>query len=91
MGVDVDYESNIPVTNAAEAESAFVAYLRWAQENYQPVFGSPAEEWSFHRAYYDCEYEGGKYWAVEALRNGLLQIVFDVSETGAIVRLLGCM
>lgn len=91
MGVEVDFQSGIVVTQASDAVSAFSQYLAYAEANQIQVFGAPASSWTDVSANIDGTYSGKRYWRIHALRDGVLQIVFDVSEDGDVVRLLGCI
>jgi len=95
-GVHVDYRSGITVRHEADVELAFNDFISWAQENDEDIFGY-GNKWRYENTAIHGFYEGTKYWKVTASwfseedqewRN---KNVFDVSENGEVVRLLGCI
>jgi len=101
IGIEVDYSSSVRVKTLKEVESVFNDYLNWAKENNKDVFGYPAKNWKFENATIHGMYNGKKYWKVVASRfednpeesasynKWIPKEVFDISEEGEVVRLLG--
>jgi len=83
MGVDVDFNASMKVNSVADAETAFGKFIAFSRENNQEIFGYPADQWKAENATIHGTYQGKKYWAIQG--------VFDVSEDGEVVRLLGCI
>ena len=96
MAVHVDYTSDIVVLTKADVEEVFTYFTNWAQDNDKDIFGY-GSNWRFEYATIHGLYEGVKYWKVTASwfseedRIWRTKSVFDVSENGEVVRLLGCI
>jgi len=96
MSVAVDYQSSIIVRDPTGVERAFNEYISFAKANSQDIFGY-GNNWRFYSASKHGMYEGVRYWNVFASwLSGLdnqwhKKNVFDVSEDGKVVRLLGCI
>ena len=98
MGVHIDYVSGIPVQNETDVEHVFNTFIQYAQENDQVIFGDAyGNNWRFENATIHGMYQGVKYWKITASwfseedQNWHSKTVFDVSETGEVVRLLECV
>ena len=98
MGVHIDFRSGIQVFNETEVELVFIKFIKDAQDNQQPIFGDAyGNNWKFKNATIHGTYQGVKYWKVTALwysgedQTWHIKMVFDVSETGDVVRLLSCV
>ena len=96
ISVAVDYQSNVIVRDPAGVEVAFNKYVGFANRNNQNNFGY-GNNWRFDSATKHGLYEGVKYWSVSASwfseqdNQWHKKNVFDVSEDGNVVRLLGCI
>ena len=96
MGVAVDYESHMRIRNAEDVEEVFNQFIDYSKENDYDVFGY-GSNWRFDDASKHGLYEGTKYWKVSASWFSKQDSawhqknVFDVSEGGEVVRLLGCI
>jgi hypothetical protein len=96
MAVHVDYTSDIVVLTKADVEEVFTDFTNWAQDNDKDIFGY-GSNWRFEYVTIHGLYEGVKYWKVtgswfsEEDRIWRTKSVFDVSENGEVVRLLGCI
>ncbi|MBN1385801.1 hypothetical protein JW968_02360 [Candidatus Woesearchaeota archaeon] len=96
VGVRVDYDSEIVVSKDKDVEQVFNNYISWAKDNDEDIFGY-GNNWRFENATVHGLYEGTKYWKVTASwfseddQKWRIQTVFDVSENGDVVRLLGCI
>ena len=98
MGVHIDFRSEIQVINETGVELVFTKFIKYAQENQQPIFGDAyGNNWKFKNTTTHGTYQGIKYWKVAALwyseedQTWHIKTVFDVSEAGEVVRLLGCV
>jgi hypothetical protein len=103
MGVDVDYSSGINVKNKEDVEIVFDMFISYSKENNREIFGYDPNNWRFENTAIHGLYESKKYWKVTASRfidnpenkinyqKWIVKTVFDVSETGEVVRLLGCI
>ena len=98
MGVHVDYVSGISVQNVADVEMVFNAFIRYSQKYNLSIFGDAyGNTWRFENATIHGMYQGMKYWKVTASwfsdkdQQWHNKRVFDVSEKGEVVRLLGCV
>jgi len=100
IGVNVDYTSNIKVSNLEDVKTVFNKYIESSKNRNESIFGY-GNNWRFDYAKIDGKYESKNYWAVTASRlvdgpedsnfnKWLPQEIFDVSEDGEVVRLLGC-
>ena len=95
-GVQVDYDSEMVVSNNKDVEQVFNNYISWAKESNEDIFGY-GNNWKFENATIRGIYEGTKYWKVTASwfseddQKWRIKTVFDVSENGDVVRLLGCI
>lgn len=96
VGVAIDYESGMIVSKIDEVEIVFNKYILHSINNKQDIFGC-GTNWRFDFAEKHGLYEEIKYWKVSASWfSEEDQIwreieVFDVSENGEVVRLLGCI
>ena len=96
MNVAVDYQSGVSVRDPAEVEGVFNEYITFARTNNQDIFGY-GNNWRFDNASRHGMYNNVKYWRVSASSFSLVdnqwhrQDVFDVSQDGKVVRLLGCI
>lgn len=96
-GLLVDYHSTVKATNETEAGEIFQEYISWAQINHKEIFFGKGNRWQFQSAKPHGIYQGTKYWRITALwfseikQQWLPQIIFDVSENGQVVRMLGCL
>jgi hypothetical protein len=92
MGVVVDYDAGATVSTDAQAAEVFAEYIEQAISSETEIFGSPASSWSNPTADPDGTYQGVKYWLISAKLDGsTAKTIFDVSEDGKVVRLLGCI
>jgi len=98
MGVHIDFRSGIQVFNETGVELVFTKFIKYAQDNQQPIFGDAyGNNWKFKNSTIHGIYLDVKYWKVAALwyskedKTWHIKTVFDVSETGEVVRLLGCV
>ena len=96
MNVAVDYQSSVVVRDPAGVEQAFNEYIGFAKTNNQDIFGY-GNTWRFGSTSKHGIYQEVKYWAVSASWFSVQdnqwheKNVFDVSEQGKVVRLLGCI
>ncbi len=96
MGIAVDYESHINVTGIEDVQESFTEFTDYAKENDIDVFGY-GSNWRYDEAMKQGTYEGVKYWKVTASwfseddAAWHQKNVFSVSQTGEVVRLLGCV
>lgn len=96
MGVQVDYTSNKAVQNKEDVATIFDEFIQYSKENNKDIFGY-GSNWRFESASIHGLYKRVKYWKVAASRfserdkKWIIQTVFDVSENGEVVRLLGCI
>ena len=96
MSVAVDYQSSVIVRDPAGVERAFNEYISFARANNKDIFGYE-NNWRFDGTSKHGLYNGVKYWAVSASwfsvqdNQWRTKNVFDVSEDGKVVRLLGCI
>lgn len=96
MNVAVDYQSRVVVRDPAGVERAFNEYVAFARANNQDIFGY-GNSWRFDSTSRHGVYEGVKYWAVSASwfsvqdNQWRKKNIFDVSEDGKVVRMLGCI
>ena len=97
MGVEVDYDAGMAVEDATDVESVFAEFLTFARENELDVLNEPAANWRFDSASPHGTYKCKRYWEVLASvyndddDQWRPKCVFDVSEEGEVVRLLGCI
>lgn len=103
MGVNVDYNSNINVKSLSDVEVVFNKYIISSKENKKEIFGHNPEFYRFKSATIHGIYQGKKYWEVTtewygndpenkyAYGKWMPEEIFDVSENGEVVRLLGCI
>ena len=96
VSVAIDYESGTTVGGLDEVELVFNRYIIHSIINQQKIFGR-GTNWRFDSAEKHGLYKEIKYWNVSASwfseEDQLWQKkeVFDVSENGEVVRLLGCI
>ena len=96
MNVAVDYQSGVTVRDPAGVEHVFNEYVNFAKTNNQDIFGY-GNTWRFEGTSKHGIHQGVKYWAVSASWFSVqdnqwhAKNVFDVSEDGKVVRLLGCI
>jgi hypothetical protein len=96
MNVAIDYQSGVTVTDPSGVGQAFNEYINFAKTNNQDIFGY-GNNWRFDNASKHGLYNNVKYWKVSASSFSAVdnqwhrQDVFDVSEDGKVVRLLGCI
>lgn len=98
MGVHKDYDSGILVRNETDIETVFNVFIRYSQEKNKAIFGDAyGNTWRFENATIHGMYQGIKYWKTTASwfseknQKWHIKTVFDVSERGEVVRLLGCI
>jgi hypothetical protein len=103
MGVNIDYNSDMNVKNVSDVEFVFNKFIAHSKENNQEIFGHNPEFYKFKTATIHGTYQGKKYWKVTtewygndqenkyAYGKWLPEEIFDVSENGKVVRLLGCI
>lgn len=98
MGVHVDFDSGILVRNETDVETVFNVFIRYSQEKNQAIFGDAyGNTGRFENATIHGMYQGIKYWKITASwfseenQKWHIKTVFDVSERGEVVRLLGCI
>lgn len=103
MGINVDYTSNTNVQDLSGVESVFSEFVMDLKEKKQEIFGHNPEFYRFKSATIHGTYQGKKYWEVTtewygtdpensfAYNKWMPEEVFDVSENGEVVRLLGCI
>ena len=95
--VTIDYHSTAKVEDEKDAANVFNEFINWAKENNKEIFSGKGNNWRFQSAAPHGIYKNVKYWRITALwfseqkQQWLPQIVFDVSEDGQVVRLLGCL
>ncbi|MFX0208844.1 MAG: hypothetical protein ACFFDT_22870, partial [Candidatus Hodarchaeota archaeon] len=98
MGIHMDYNSGILVRNETDVETVFNVFIRYSQENNLTIFGDAyGNNWRFENATIHGIYQGIKYWKITASwfseenQKWHKKTIFDVSERGEVVRLLGCI
>jgi len=98
LEVQIDYASNKTVQNEEDVAIVFNEFIQYSKDNNKDIFGSAyGNNWKFENATIHGIYEGTKYWEVTASwlleeeQRGGIKTVFDVSENGDVVRLLGCI
>jgi hypothetical protein len=95
-GVAVDYKSGISVSNINDVEIVFNQFINYSKVKNQDIFGH-GYNWKFDSASKHGLYKEVKYWKVSASwfseedKIWRKKEVFDVSENGEVVRLLGCI
>ena len=96
VGVAIDYESGMTVNKIDEVEIVFNKFILHSINNKQDIFGY-GDSWRFDLAEKHGLYKEIKYWKVSASwfseedQIWRKNEVFDVSENGDVVRLLGCI
>ena len=96
LRAEVDYTADLDVADVNDVKTVFNKYIGWAQENDQDIFGY-GNNWTFGQASIHGTYKNIKYWKVTASvfsseeQRWTTKEVFDVSENGEVVRLLGCI
>ncbi len=95
-GVVIDYESGTKVNNQSDVETVFTNFILHSKLNNQDIFGY-GNNWRIDSAEKHGKYKEVKYWKVSASwfseqdQIWRQKEVFDVSEHGDVVRLLGCI
>ena len=96
VGVIIDYESGVIVHEIDGAEIVFKKYILHSKYNEQDIFGH-GYNWRSDSAEKHGLYKEIKYWKISASwfsdddQVWRKKEVFDVSENGEVVRLLGCI
>ena len=96
VDVAVDYQSMIAVADSADVRIVFQQFVEHSQVDSLPIFGG-TNNWRFDSTSPHGTYRNVRYWKVHASRYSddqqrwVRQEVFDVSQAGAVVRLLGCI
>lgn len=97
MSVAVDYQTNMVVLDVSDVEVVFNKYIAYAKANNRSIFSGYNNNWRFDTASKHGLHNGVKYWSVSAMwlseqdNQWRTKNVFDVSEEGKVVRLLGCI
>ena len=94
VGIIIDYQSRTYVNSYADIEAVFNEYIEYSQTNDLDIFGL-SNNWRYDNASIHGIYQGVRYfqvnasWYDDADQQWHLKAVFDVSENGDVVRLLG--
>jgi len=97
LGVHVDYDSRIRVQNEKDVRTVFNNFIIYSKSRDKDIFGYDSKNWRYENSTIHGLYQGKKYWKVTASwfseedQKWRINTVFDVSENGEVVRLLGCI
>ena len=100
MGVAVDFSSNTTtmVRSATDVGNVFNEFIQYSEINNQGILGYDSSlKWKYVNSTIHGTYGAEKYWKVNASilyvnpQRWISKEVFDVSENGEVVRLLGCI
>ncbi len=93
--IAVDFQSSYHVADTSGVRIVFQEFIQHSRADSLPIFGG-TNNWRFDSAAPHGTYRSVKYWKVNASwfdeqnRQWITSTVFDVSQDGAVARLLGC-